>query len=152
MVMLSDGRPDRPQDTGNSGRHGARRGGSLTCPSKGGDDPPSCVSGDTAAAKHPHSVVVRAPSPASSLASGVGVTAAAGRLWGDIAAEGMPPSEQQQQQQGGGGRGLFGLKAKARMNLKGGKLGGWGQRKARRETELADWLENNTNLVNVSPW
>ena len=156
MVMVSDGRPDRLQDTGSSDHRRARRGGSLTCPSKGDGDPPSCVvSGDTAAVQCTNGeeqgsaasrVVIRAPSPASSLASGVGVKAAAGRLWGDRVTEGPLPPERQ----GGRGKGL-GWKVKAGRR-KGGKLGSWGQRKARREMELADWLETNTNLVNVSPW
>lgn len=169
ITMISDGRsdPQRYAAAGNSRGHhsqgrGARKGGSLTCPSKGDDDgdpdPVSCVSGDdTACPKHPQnqeepgavtSVAVRSPSPASSLASGVGVRAAAGRLWGDDAIEGTLPSEHQ----GGGGRGRVGWKERAGRK-KGGKLGTWGKkRKPRRDKELADWLETNTNLVNVSPW
>eukprot|EP00752_Nemacystus_decipiens_P006156 g5554.t1 len=160
MVMISDGRPgNRPRGIGDSGQRCPKRGGSLTCPSKGGgdDDPPSCVSIDSSSLHQNNSeeeasasaatrVVGRAPSPASSLASGVGVTAVAGRLWGNNATGGAPPSEQQ----GGGGKGL-GLEAKG-FRKKGGKVGSWGRRTSRLETELADWLETNTNLVNVSPW
>lgn len=155
MTMVSDGRPYRQRNTGNSGQHRARRGGSLTCPSKADGGSPSCVSGDTTSVHHPPNeeegsvvtrVVTRSPSPASSLASGVGLTAATGRLWGDNATEGTLPSEQQ----GGDGKGL-GLKARAGKKKR-NKLGTWGQRKPRRDAELTDWLETNTNLVNVSPW
>lgn len=95
------------------------------------------------------SVVVRSPSPASSLASGVGVGvgAAAGRLWGDVESQGTLSSEQR----GDGGDKGLGLEARADKK-KGRKLGTWGQRKPRRDRELVDWLETNTNLVNVSPW
>eukprot|EP00903_Cladosiphon_okamuranus_P018176 g16723.t1 len=171
VTMTSDGRPYRPRDSGNaSGSHRARRGrgGSLTCPSKGdgdGDgDPSSYVSGNTASSQQQQNgeeevsaattvVVVRSPSAASSsLASGVGAKAkaAAGRLWGDNAVEGTLTSEPQ----GGGGKGLpVGLKARATARkVKAGKLGTWGKHEGRRDMELADWLESNTNMVNVSPW
>lgn len=162
MTMVSGSQPGRQQDIGgsNSGRHNQGRGtgrrGSLTCPSEGEGSPRSCVSGDTTPASQQHNedsvegstvttVVVRAPSPASSLASGVEAKAAAGRLWGDNATEATLPSGQQR----GGDKGP-GMRARAGRRM--GKPVTWRQRKARRDTELADWLQTNTNLVNVCPW
>lgn len=160
MTMVSDGSPYRRRNAGsNSGRHNqgrrAKRGGSLTSPSydDGQDgDLRSLVSGVTPSVQHRRrdeeggsagaSGVVRSPSPASSLASGVAATAAAGGMWG---ARGTMPCRPQ-----GGGGGELGLKA--RPGRKKGLLGTWGHRKPRRDAELADWLETNTNLVNLSPW
>ena len=59
---------------------------------------------------------------------------------------------------GGGGGVVEGGKPLAHRG-KGVKTGRWGQlgglgrkRRTCRDAELADWIETNTNLVNVSPW
>ncbi len=142
------------QDAGNRGHrdqgHRARRDESPSSP------PCSVSDYTTPASGQPGDVViVRSPSPASSLATAT-VAAATGRLWGDDATEGTPPPDWRRT--GGGGGGGIGTKASEALKARGGrKKGGirtWvgGRRPHRDTTELADWIETNTNLVHVSPW
>lgn len=106
-------------------------------------------------------VIVRSPSPASSLATlSHTVVPSSGRLWGDDATEGTPPPDLRRSGGGGGGGGGgVGGKAsetfKAReRRKKGGGVRTWGGRRRPHPdtTALADWIETNTNLLHVSPW
>lgn len=161
-------------DQGDGGRT-ARRDGRLTSPSTGDGDGvplPGVSDQDTATTmeqqpkdhqrKHRQagvtkSVMFRSPSPATSLATTAdvargeaGVAATAGGLWGGEAS-------------GCGGRGGGGgggdvesrtsVGYKARDKNKGRRgLRTWGKRRQRSHTELAEWIESNTNLMNLAPW
>lgn len=111
------------------------------------------------------SVAIRPPSPTSPVApttrAGVVRAAAAappqiaGRLWSKDRDGGVLMGTGGR---GGGGGGVEGGKPVAHRG-KGVQAGRWSQlgglsrkRRTCRNVELADWIEANTNLVNVSPW
>lgn len=76
----------------------------------------------------------------------------AGRLWGKDVNGGVLIKV-------AGGRGRGAESGNLARRGRGGKAGRWNQlgglgrkRRTCRDVELADWIEANTNLVNVSPW
>lgn len=99
--------------------------------------------GDTAP-----SVVVRSPSPTTGLATAAlrrvekaGGKPGAVRLWGR--------GDAGESKRGGGAPGVPQPRRNGNRARKGTKATGF---KCGRRTELTDWIETNTNLVNVSPW